>query len=174
MPRLDARTADCRVFTFKEGLLSAIAHDLELVVKSFEIDVAEDRSKLSARFDARSIEVVEPIVDGRRSPGTLSDKDKAKIQSTIASDVIPTKKFPEIRFESSEIEEVEGGWSVRGKLELAGRSKEISVRARREGDAAHASYVIHQPDFGIKPYSAMLGTLKIKPDIEVRIRIPLS
>jgi polyisoprenoid-binding protein YceI len=173
MPRFDATTAECRVFTFKDGLLSAVAHDLELTVKSFEIDVAEDRSSLRARFDARSIEVVEPIVDGRRSPGTLSDKDKAKIQSNIVSEVIPVKKHPDIRFESTELREEEGGWLVRGRLELAGRAKEITVRARREGDRAVARVTLHQPDYGIKPYTAMLGTLKIKPDLDVELRIPI-
>ncbi|MCZ7685148.1 MAG: hypothetical protein M5U28_42815 [Sandaracinaceae bacterium] len=68
MPRFDARTADCRVFTYKEGLLSAVAHDLELSVRSFDIELSEDRSRITARFDARSIEVVEPIVEGRRAP----------------------------------------------------------------------------------------------------------
>lgn len=173
MPRFDAHTADCRIFTFKEGILSAVAHDLELVVRSFEIEISEDRSSVTGRFDARSIEVVDPIVDGRRSPGTLSDKDKAKIQSTIQGDVIPVKKHPDVRFTSSSIEERDGGWTVRGKLELAGRSKEVSLRVRREGSDAITEVELHQPDFGIKPYSAMLGTLKIKPDIKVRIRVPL-
>ena len=30
----------------------------------------------------------------------------------------------------------------------------------------------HQPDFGITPYSAMLGALKIKPDVGFRIVAP--
>lgn len=173
MPHFDARDADCRVFTYKEGLLSAVAHDLELVVRSFEVDLAEDRSSLRARFDPRSIEVVDPIVDGRRSPGTLSDRDKAKIQSNIVSEVIPVKRHPDIRFESTDIRESANGWTIRGRLELAGRTKDIVVEAKREDGSAVAEVVLHQPDFGIKPYSAMLGTLKIKPDIRVRIRLPI-
>ena len=31
---------------------------------------------------------------------------------------------------------------------------------------------LHQPDFGIKPYSALLGTLKIKPEVTVRCSVP--
>lgn len=174
MARFDARDADCRVFTFKEGLLSAVAHDLELVVRSFEIDIADDRSRIEARFDPRSIAVVDPIVDGRRSPGTLSDRDKEKIQSNIVSEVIPVKKHPDIRFESTDVRESEAGWTIRGRLELAGRQRELTIEAKREDGAAVAEVVLHQPDFGIKPYSAMLGTLKIKPDIRVRVRIPLG
>jgi hypothetical protein len=32
-----------------------------------------------------------------------------------------------------------------------------------------AEFRIDQRDFGIKPYSAMLGTLKIKPEVVVRV-----
>jgi len=35
-----------------------------------------------------------------------------------------------------------------------------------------AEVPIHQPDFGIKPYSAMLGALKVKPDLVVRCSVP--
>lgn len=173
MPRFDATDADCRVFTYKEGLLSAVAHDLELVVRAFEIELADDRSRISARFDPRSIEVVDAIVDGRRAPGALSPRDKAKIQSNVVTEVIPVKKHPDVRFASREVREDESGFTVTGRLELAGRSKDIVVHAKREDGAAVADVVLHQPDFGIKPYSAMLGTLKIKPDIRVRIRIPI-
>ncbi len=174
MPRFDASDADVRVFTFKEGLLSAVAHDLELAVRAFEIEVADDRSRITARFDPSSIEVVDAVVDGRRSPGTLSDRDKAKIRGNITSDVIPVKKHPDIRFESTEVSERDGGWTIRGRLSLAGREKEITLEASREDGEAVAETVLHQPDFGIKPYSAMLGALKVKPDIRVRVRIPVS
>ncbi len=89
------------------------------------------------------------------------------------TEVIPVKKHPEVRFRSTEVREDEGGLTVRGQLELAGRSKELVVQATREDGVALAEVVLHQPDFGIKPYSAMLGTLKIKPDVRVRIRVPI-
>jgi polyisoprenoid-binding protein YceI len=174
MPRFDARDADCRVFTYKEGLLSAVAHDLELIVRAFEVEVADDGSRLSATFDPRSIAVVDAVVDGRRSPGSLSDKDKHKIQSNIVSDVIPVKRHPRVRFESTDIRQTDGGWTVRGRLELAGTSRELTVQARREDGKAVAEVVLHQPDFGIKPYSAMLGALKIKPDVRVVVRVPVA
>lgn len=174
MPRYDARDADCRIFTYKDGLLSAVAHDLELRVGSFEIEVSDDRARITARFDPRSIEVVDAIIDGQRSPGTLSARDKEKIQGNIVSEVIPVRKHPDVRFESSEVSEDADGFTVRGRLELAGRSRELVVKAAREQGAAVAEVVLHQPDFGIKPYTAMLGTLKIKPEIRVRIRIPIA
>lgn len=174
MPRYDSSTADCRIFTFKEGLLSAVAHDLELVVGTFEIDVAEDRAEVSATFDPGSIRVVDAVVDGRRSPGTLSDKDKKKIEANIVSDVLGRRSQP-IRFRSSEVRPLssDAGWEVRGELTLTGRTVAVTVPVRREPDALVGEVTLHQPDFGIKPYSAMLGALKVRPDVRVRVRMPL-
>jgi polyisoprenoid-binding protein YceI len=174
MPRFSRGNAQCRVYTFKEGLLSAVAHDLELDVGTFEIEVADDRAAVTATFDPRSIRVLHAMSDGRPNPGGLGAKDMDKIAATIVSDVIPVKKHPTIRFASTELTTVDGGWRVRGTLELAGRSRELTVVVRDEGEAAVAEVTLHQPDFGIKPYSAMLGTLKIKPDVKVTIRIPLA
>ncbi len=163
MPTYDASNAECRVFTFKEGLLSAVAHDLEIDVERFEVEVADDGS-IVASFDAASLRVLDAVVDGTRAPGKLSARDKKKIDAYILSDVLRTKRHPKVRFESTKV----GESSVEGRLELHGRSKQISLRRLGE---AEAEVTLHQPDFGIKPFSAMLGTLKIKPGIRVRMRL---
>ena len=163
MPKYDAATAECRVFTFKEGLLSAVAHDLEIEVTRFTIDVTEDGSAVKGVFDATSLRVIDAMANGRRNPGALSDKDKRKIEGNIVSEVLSAKKHPEVRFESTEVTDT----LVRGRLAIGGRSRD--VRLTREGDTARVT--LHQPDFGIKPYSAMLGTLKIKPEVEVRVTL---
>jgi hypothetical protein len=31
---------------------------------------------------------------------------------------------------------------------------------------------VHQPDFGIKPYSAALGALKVQADVTVKVSAP--
>ena len=103
------------------------------------------------------------MVNGRPCVSTLSARDRAKIEATIATDVLGCRRHPEIRFESSEL----GESTVSGRLELCGRSREVTLR--RCGDEVEGT--VYQPDFGIKPYSAMLGTLKIKPDVRVRVRL---
>lgn len=163
MPSYDQSSAECRVFTYKEGLLSAVAHDLEIDVTKFSIEVSDDGAEVQATFDARSLRVLDAVVSGRRAPGTLSDRDKRKIESNIVSDVLQAKRHPEVRFTSNEVSET----AVSGRLELHGRSREIWLR--RQGDTV--TFRLHQPDFGIKPYTAMLGMLKIKPEIEVRLTL---
>lgn len=170
MPRSTQDDARCTVFTFKEGLLSAIAHDLEIAVERFTIE--RDDGKLEARFEPQSLRVRHPMKDGVPNPSALSDRDKKKIESTIQDDVLETRRHPEIRFTSSAIELAGDTATIRGTLALHGRTKELQLRARKEGAKWIAETALHQPDFGITPYTAMMGTLRIKPEVRVRIELP--
>lgn len=171
MPRVTQDDAECRVFTFKEGILSAIAHDLEIRVGRFHVEWDDARTKVEGSFDPRSLEVLHAMKDGAPNHGALSDRDKRKIESNVQSDVLETKRHGgEIRFTSSAIETRGDAFVVRGTLELHGARREISVDVRREGEHWVAESKLHQPDFGITPYRAMMGTLRIEPDVRVRIR----
>ena len=164
MARLDANDAECSVFTYKEGLLSAVAHDLELKVGSFVIEIDEGAKAIDARFDARSLRVVRAV------GGTVSEKDKRTIEKTIVDDVLHATKYPEVRFRSTKVD----GARIEGTLAIHGREKTISFEVREEGGRRVVQVRLHQPDFGIKPYTAMLGTLRIQADIDVKISLPGS
>lgn len=165
MPTYDSKDARCRVFTFKEGLLSAVAHDLEIDVQRFSVTIEGDG--VTATFDPASLRVLHAMHDGAPRPGALSDKDKAKIESNLREDVLHVGRHPEIRFTAKA-----SGSELDGTLTLAGRSKSLRIPFRTEGNLRVAEVTLHQPDFGIAPYSAMLGTLKIKPDVRVRVELP--
>ncbi len=158
------------MFTFKQGLLSAIAHDLKLEVVTHEVRVLGD-SKVEATFDARSIRVVCARKDEADDPAALSVSDKKKIEATIAADVLAVKRFPEIRFASTSVEPAGEGFFVRGDLTLHGVTRSISFTTRTEGARRVAEVTLHQPDFGIVPYRAMLGALRLRPDVRVRIEV---
>lgn len=164
----DERTARCRIYTYKEGLLSAVAHDLEIEVGRFRIE--RDERSLKATFDARSLRVLHAVSDGRPRPDALSARDRDKIEGNIAGEVLDVRRHPEVRFTAAIAGEPEG--ELRGTLELHGRSREVRVALHREGERWIGEATLHQPDFGITPYSAMLGTLRIKPDVRVRIEVP--
>lgn len=170
MQTYDANTAECLVFTYKEGLLSKVAHDLKLRVRTFELRLSEE--KVEGTFDPRSFEVVTAMLRGRENPGALSERDKRQVLDNMARDVLHSGRFTEIVFTSTEVEREGDTWRIRGRLLLHGIEKPISITAAPEGDEVVAKVRLRQPDFRIVPYSAMLGTLKIKPEIDVVVRIP--
>ncbi len=172
MARYDAYNSECLVFTFKDGLLSRLAHDLKMQVERFSIEVDDSTRQIKATFDPSSIQVVCAMVDGCDDPSTLSKGDKKKIYDNIIKDVLRTRKHPEIRFDSTNVVERGEGFAVEGTLQMYGKSRSIQTSVRAQGDRWLAEVNIHQPDFGIKPYTAALGALKVKPDVQVRISVP--
>lgn len=170
MPTYDASTAECLVYTYKEGLLSKVAHDLKIRVGTFALQLSDD--KVEASFDPRSFQVVCAMSRGRENPGALSERDMRQVIENMERDVLHTSRFREIRFTSTEVERDGDRWRIRGRLLLHGIEKPLSISAEPDGDAVVAKVRLRQPDFRIVPYTAMLGTLKIKPEVDVVVRIP--
>jgi len=172
MARFDAYNSECLVFSFKDGLLARLAHDLKLQVERFSIVVDDSTKAIKATFDPSSIQVVCAQIDGRDDPSTLSKGDKKKIHANVTKDVLRVRKYPEIRFESTNIVERGEGFAVEGTLQMHGKSRNIQASIRADGDRWATEVRVHQPDFGIKPYTAALGALKVKPDVLVRVSVP--
>lgn len=171
MPHFDAETASCAVFTYKEGLLSAVAHDLKLRVERFDVDV--DPTQVHATFDAASLRVQCAMKDGKEAQA-MAAKDAAEIEATIAKEVLVAAQHPSVEFRSSAVRAVDDGFQIDGTLTVRGTSKSVTIPARRTGDELVATIRLNQPDFGIKPYTAMLGTLKIKPEIAIELHLPAT
>src|SRR5215472_5047976 len=167
MLRFDETSGECLVFTYKEGLLSAIAHDLEVRVTRFVIEVDEVGRAVDARFAADSLRVVRALREGQET--ALRPGDSDQIEENIRRDVLEPDRHPDIRFRSSRVEERSGGYVVTGTLEIRGTTRPLELRVDREGDRWVSEVRLHQPDFGIKPYSAMLGALRVKADVLVRV-----
>jgi polyisoprenoid-binding protein YceI len=172
VPHYDASSAECLVLTYKEGFLSAIAHDLAIRVESFDLDIDEGTVAVRARFDAASLRVVSAQKDGAPQPDALSDGDKQKIEHSIAVDVLHVREHATIVFTSSAVVPEGDGYRIAGALTLHGKTRPIELAVRTEGARRVAEVRLHQPDFGIKPFSAMLGALKVKPDVTVRCSVP--
>jgi hypothetical protein len=172
MPRFDPTSSECRVYTRRTGVLSAIGHDLELAVDRYEIDVEEAPLRVRASFDAGSLRVLGAIKGGALLAGELSTGDRAQIDRQVAEEVLEAGRHPQIEFASTQVGPAADGYRVRGLLRLHGAERPIAFSARRSGGRLEAEVVLHQPDFGIKPYRAFGGALRLHPDVRVRIRLP--
>jgi hypothetical protein len=173
----DASTAECLVFTYKEGLLAAVAHDLKIRVTAFTISADEATRHIEARFDAHSLRVVGAVSGDRVLSEVLSTANKREIEANIVRDVLRADTYPEIHFVSKAVLETttrDGGkvYTLRGRLSLHGHERMVNVRVRDNGAAFVGDCRLHQPDFGIQPYSALLGALRIKPGVTIRVTLP--
>jgi len=172
MIEYDASSAQCVVYSFKEGLLSKLAHDLKHRVTRFSVRVDEQTRAVEAEIDARSLRVECVMNDGVENQNGLSEDDKRKIEGQIIEDVLNARKHPLIRFQSTAVVERPDALEIQGVLELNDHRRPVSTLARRVNGHYVAQLKINQPDFAITPYSAMMGTLKIKPEVLVRLHVP--
>ncbi len=153
------------VRTGRSGAAAKAGHDLVIEVGAWEAtlqvgrDPAESRVTLTA--DGGSLVVRE----GKGGISALGDDDKKGIRETIDQEVL---KRTEIRFASTSVSENAAGLQVQGELELLGARAPITFEIAQGGDATvTASAVVTQSKWGMKPYSALFGTLKVADDVEV-------
>jgi len=170
MTRIGQDTGTIEVFTYREGALSALGHDLRLRATGFDIEILGDSVK--ARVDTSSLRVVTAMRGGAPMQGALSDRDKADIERNCAREVLEAQRHPDATFVSFEVKQLEDQWMVRGKLTIHGVSHEGTFEVRREGAKAVARIDVDLRSFGMKPYSAMLGALRVKPVVLVVVEVP--
>jgi polyisoprenoid-binding protein YceI len=160
--RADATTAECLVYTFREGLLAAVGHDLCLRVTRFRVDVGEG-DQIVGEFDAGSL----------RATGDVAPSDARKIERDAADEVLAAKRFPTITFRSRRVER-DGATRahIEGDLTLHGVTRPLAFDAVAGEEGWRAEVRLDQRDFGIKPFTALFGTLRVRADVVVRIRLP--
>lgn len=162
---LDPSAVTVEILTFKEGLLAAAGHDLVLRAERPQVEVGISPPSVDVTIDPREIHVL-PAVHG------LSPHDRAQIEKAMLADVLDAEHHPQIVFHSSRVLVEAERIVVEGDLSLVGHKRPIAFVLVSSGDVWEARIPIHQPDFGIRPYSAMLGALKVKADVEVHVVMP--
>jgi hypothetical protein len=57
-----------------------------------------------------------------------------------------------------------------------GRTKPVRVRAELDGDRLRGSATVQQTRWGIKPYSAFFGALRLADEVEIEfdLRLPVN
>jgi len=160
--------------TFRDGLVAQAGHDLTIdaVRWSGELVVADDLSpaSLAVTVDLGALVVRE----GTGGIKPLTDRDKREIAVT-ARKVLSADRHPEATFTATSFEPTADGGTITGTLALAGQSRPQRLQVSQTASGVyHATTTIRQTDFGIKPYSAFLGTLKVADAVEVAVDLDLS
>ena len=150
------------VRTGKGGAASKAGHNLRLEVGEWSatLDVEAGTASLSA--DPRSLRVVEAT--GGVMP--IGDDEKAAIPQTIDEEVL---KGSPIEFRSSSLETTDGRIRAHGELQLFGTSRPIDFDLAIDDEHLTGTARIKHSDFGVKPYSALFGTLKVADEVVIDI-----
>jgi polyisoprenoid-binding protein YceI len=155
------------VRTGRSGAAAKAGHDLVIDVTTWHatLEVGDDPASTSIAFEAEPTSL--RVREGSGGIQALGDDDKVSIQQTIDEDVL---KRQAIAFRSTAVRPTPDGSriSVEGELTFVGNARPIAfeLTVGAEGKLS-GSAVIKQTDWGIKPYSALFGALKVADEVEV-------
>lgn len=157
-----------QVFTFKEGVLSAVAHDLRVRLQTFEITL--DGSTVQADFDLKSLLVEGPMHNGALQADQYDAGKRADVAKAMHGEVLHTDKHPKASFSGSA--EARGeGFHVTGQLQLAGSTQPLSFDVRDDGGTYRAEFELQPSRWGISQYKALLGAIKLKDVLKVELAL---
>jgi hypothetical protein len=156
-------TGKLEVHTRKSGAAAKAGHNLRIEVTTWNatLDLDEPGS-LTLSADSRSLRVIE----GTGGVMPLGDDEKAAIPQTIDEEILEGKP---IKFRSTHVARSGSSVDVEGELELDGARAPVSFGLTVDDGHLTGSAKLKQTDFGIKPYSALFGTLKVADEVEVTV-----
>lgn len=126
------------------------------------------QTSVELAVDARLLQVVDP---------EISVGDKKKIQATMESErVLGVKEYPTITFKSTTVElERDHQLAIHGNLTIRDKTRPVTLHANLEQTGpqlkASGQCQFKQTDFGIRPVTAGLGTVRVQDQITITFQV---
>ena len=163
---IDCAHSTITVYVYKTGILSTLAHnhEIEAPIEWGEVKGSEG-SSVELRVNSSKLRVLDTEV---------SDGTRARIEATLQTEVLDVGRFPEIHFQSTEVEPSgTDHWIIHGNLDLHGQTHPISFEVALKNGLYEGTAVLKQSGFGITPVKVAGGTVKVKDEIKVAFSIAL-
>jgi hypothetical protein len=159
-------TGTLSVRTKKGGAIAKAGHDLLIRVRDWSatLDVGEDATPTAIELTADSSSM--QVLEGTGGLTSLGEDEKRGIGQTIDEEVLGGTP---ITFRSTEITLHGDHLHVSGELELVGTTRPATFSLSADDGRLTGTAALTQSNWGIKPYSALFGTLKVQDDITVEV-----
>lgn len=151
--------------TRRDGVAARMGHDLTLSLTRWSATVSGE-SSVSVSVELDSLEVRE----GTGGALPLTDTDRRDIRHN-ALKTLKVDRHGTATYQSTLVVRSPSGYSVEGNLTLAGVTKPVRLTVVEREPVFVVTAEIMQSAFGIKPYSAFFGALKIRDPVAVEIEI---
>jgi len=151
------------------GRAAKMGHRLTIAMNTWAATVDWDGERpVSAELtvEVDSLEVLK----GEGGVTPLSGPEKLLARSN-ALKTLDANKFPQIRFNAADIAKTADGYRLTGTLEIHGTTRDCSVDLAVQDNgtswALSLEAPVRQTDFGVKPYSMLMGSMKVADDVTV-------
>jgi polyisoprenoid-binding protein YceI len=170
---LDAADGELLLRTGVKGRAARMGHRLTVAMTRWRATVrwaGADPIAVELTVDTDSFEVV----GSQGGVKGLSSPEKALVRSNALSS-LDADRFPDIRFTADEIEETGKGYRLIGTLQIRGKQREhvIDLCTEDLGDSwqISAESMVRQSDYGIKPYSLLMGSIQVADDVALSFTV---
>lgn len=162
------------IHTDVTGRAARMGHRLTIAMTTWQATVTwhgAEPSAVELTVDVDSLTVLRG--DGGVTP--LSGPEKSVVRSN-ALGCLNVRRHPQIRFRTDDVAASADGYRLTGILEIQGQQRPQVVDVAAADGQLSSEAILRQSAFGIKPYSMMMGSLKVVDEVTVGFsaQLPMS
>jgi polyisoprenoid-binding protein YceI len=166
---LDADSGELRILTGVAGRAARMGHRLTIAMRRWTATVQWDGGEPVSAELSVVVDSLE-VLSGEGGVTPLAGPAKGVARSNALKS-LEAKKFPQIRFAAADISRTAQGYRLSGSVEIHGteRSQVVDLTVEDRGAVWGLSthVKVTQSDFGVKPYSLFMGSLKVADDVTI-------
>jgi len=175
--------SDVVVKVYRDGPLAHLGHNHVISTRAVTGRI-ELREPLAASSFSLALPLDSLVVDdgtrraaaGPDFPDDLTVEDKEGTRRNLLGPaLLDAARFPVLQLDSEAIAAAGAGYQVTARVDVLGvpRQVTIPVTLERTGERLQASgeFVLHHAELGLTPFSAALGALRVREDMEVAFRL---
>ena len=154
------------VHTRKGGAAAKAGHDLTIEVTDWQATLTVDEDPAGCAMQLTAGPGSLRVREGHGGMMALGPEEISSIEKSIVDEVL---KGTSIAYRSTSVAPAADGLRVDGELELNGRRSPVGFDLTLDGGRLRGAATVTQTLFGMKPYSALFGTLKVLDDVRVEV-----
>jgi polyisoprenoid-binding protein YceI len=163
---IDVEHSTMTIHVFKTGMFSFAGDNHEIRAPLVSGHVDQGKRTVELTVDVRKMKVLDP---------KMSESKRAQVQEKMLSpEVLDPERYPEIKFQSTDVKGSGQQLTVTGDLTLHGQTHPVVVDVTGGDSGYTGKATIKQTDFGMKPVTVGGGTVKVKDEVEIEFEIVLK
>lgn len=166
---LNQDDGELRILTGVAGPAAKMGHRLTIAMQSWQATVAwadDEPAGAELVVDVDSLQVL----NGEGGVTPLSGPEKVVVRANALKS-LDVKKHPMITFRADTIVKTDTGYQLDGPLQIHGKTRnqvvELAVDDTTDAWVLSAQVPVTQTEFGVKPYSLLMGSMKVADEVTI-------
>jgi polyisoprenoid-binding protein YceI len=172
--RLGTKSGRIVLRTYRDGLAATAGHDLVIDLPSWSGELTVDDDKVPEALEVRVDIGALAVREGTGGVKPLTDRDRREI-ATTARRLLATEQHPEVVFTATRFELNGDSGVIEGNLSIRGVSRPFRLQvSQSELGTYQGTGTVVQSAYGIKPYTAFFGALKVRDTVDVEVEATVA